>query len=388
MASLFARGYKFDFDKNKLTVSGLLVVKSNPDAAQIIINGKPEATTNTNISLAPETYDLEIKKEGYISWRKRITIEKEVVTEIDAHLFKSVPSLSPITLNSSVGPIASDDFTKIAYVANATQSNLNDDKEGLWVIENVNLPLGFSKDPKRITDGNLTNSNWVWSPDGRQILLTTNTGSYLLDAGTYTPQASRINIASQMEEILEEWMQEREKKFLAQIRILPEKMQDVVKNNASRVIFSPDETKILYLADSEAQIPDQLIKPVPGASTQKEERNIKKDNIYVYDIKEDRNFPISNDAEDIINCPNVNSPALLITCKKSLIWLPTSNHLIFADEGKILIVDYDGTNRQEVYAGSYITPNVFSTLSNDRLLILTNLGSDSSEANLYALTIK
>jgi hypothetical protein len=51
-------------------------------------------------------------------------------------------------------------------------------------------------------------------------------------------------------------------------------------------------------------------------------------------------------------------------------------------------MDYDGSNRQTVYTGSFITPFAFPFASADRLLILTNLGADSSLPNLYTVTIK
>jgi hypothetical protein len=51
-------------------------------------------------------------------------------------------------------------------------------------------------------------------------------------------------------------------------------------------------------------------------------------------------------------------------------------------------MDYDGTNRQEVYSGSYIAPHAFPTVNKERLLILTNLGADSVLPNLYSLSLK
>ena len=53
--------------------------------------------------------------------------------------------------------MATDDFTKIAYSIEV-DSNTSTEKSGLWVMETVNLPLGFAKDPKRITDGKLEKS--------------------------------------------------------------------------------------------------------------------------------------------------------------------------------------------------------------------------------------
>ncbi len=60
--SLYARGYRFNTKEYKYTPTGLLVIKSNPDGAQVNIDGELKAATNANLSLAPDTYDIEINK--------------------------------------------------------------------------------------------------------------------------------------------------------------------------------------------------------------------------------------------------------------------------------------------------------------------------------------
>src|SRR3989344_3208456 len=80
-ASLYARGYRFDTKNFKFSPNGLLVAETDPSGAQIFINGELKNATDTTISLSPGTYDVEFKKEGYISWSKRLEIQKEIVTE-------------------------------------------------------------------------------------------------------------------------------------------------------------------------------------------------------------------------------------------------------------------------------------------------------------------
>ncbi len=383
--SFYARGYKFNPKTLKFSPSGLLLIKSNPDGAQIFINGELKTVTNVNLSLAPGTYDIDLKKEGYNSWTKRLTIEKEIVTEIEAHLFKKTPSLSPLTFTTSLNPISSYDSTKIAYSIPATIDNINQDKEGLWVIETVNLPLGFARDPKRITDGDLKNASWQWSPDGRELLLKTVNGNYLLEAGVFTPQNRRINISSTLTSLLDKWQKEELSRLSAQMRGIVKEMFDILQRRSSFILFSPDETKILYIASGDATIPDKLIEVVPGASSQKQERDIKKNRIYVYDIKEDRNFFIKEATNE--DC-NLTTPFLIVSCSSTLSWFSTSKNLVLTENGKISIMDYDGTNNQEVYSGSFISPNAFPTASTDRLIILTNLGADSAPPNLYSLSLK
>ena len=381
---MYAKGIRFNFEESKVTPTGLLVVKSVPDGAEIYINGEFKNATNTNITLVPETYDIRIEKEGFFTWNKRLTIEKEAVTEVTAHLFKSAPSLSATTLAGAINPVPSRDFTKIAYIVPPTSNGTSLDNSGLWIIEMVNLPLGFSRDPKRITDGNLSDTAFEWSPDGREILLTTTRGAYLLPAGEFTTQNQRVNVISTKTEILAEWEKEKEKRLTAQLAKLPDKLEQVISKQTYNVLFSPDEDMFVYTASASATIEEKLITPVPGASSQKEERNIKKGSTYVYDIKEDRNFLIDSNVSDLQIEGGYNSQVN----KRRLAWFPTSRHLILAEDGKIEIMDYDGTNRQSVYSGSFITPHAFPTLSLDRLIILTNLGASTPSVNLYSLSIK
>lgn len=380
--SLFARGYRFDRTDLTLQPSGLLVMKSNPDGAQVHIDGEFKTATNANISLTPGIYDLEVKKDGYQTWSKRITIEREEVTEADAYLFKSAPSLTAITFTSSINPVPSKDYTKIAYSVPPTTENLADDKEGLWILETINLPIGFARDPRRITDGDTTTSALTWSPDGRQILMKNSKGSYLLDVGLFTPEASRVNVSFTTIRILAEWKEEETKKLEAQMRGLPEDLIEILEKKSDAVEFSPDEKLILYTASESAQLKAELIKPVPGASSQTQDRDIKAKHTYVYDIKEDRNFLIDENSETLTVQDEYE------TSERRLSWFPSSRHLVLAEKDKIIIMDIDGTNRQTVYEGSYVNPNAFPIVSNDRLIILTNLGANSSPANLYSLGIK
>lgn len=366
LVSFYARGYRFDSQTFRFKPSGLLVVKSDPSGAQVFVNGELSTATDTTISLAPGTYDVSIRKESFHIWNKRLVIEKEVVTEAIASLFRVAPSLSSVTFSGAVNPVLSPDGTGILYATPPSKEDL--EKGGLWLIETVNLPIGFARDPRRVTDGDLTAADWQFSPDGREILVSLGASVFLLDSSTFTPQAKRVNVAARKEMILGQWEKERTTRLSSQIKILPDELIDVLQRKASSIVFSPDETKILYTASGSATIKENLIKSLPGSSSQKEERDIKNGRTYVYDIKEDRNFLVDESSQ-------------------SLSWLPTSRNLLLAEEGKITIMDYDGTNRQEVYLGSYVSPHAYPFGSTSRLLILTNLGADTTP-NLYSLTLK
>ena len=357
--SLIARGYRFDTDSFKFLANGILVIKSEPDGASVYIDGDLKGATNTNIKLAPGSYDVEIKKNGYLTWSKRLTIKKEEVTQITAQFFKVAPSLSPVTFDGAANPVVSDDFSKIAYT----------NGDSLWIMSVSALPIGFHSEPKKITDGVTNDSTYFFSPNSRQILLKTATGTFLLNSNEFTPQNQRVNISIKINETLKEWNLEKTKKEDAQLKNLPQDLVEIFKRRVKTFTFSPDENMVMYVASQSADLRENLIPKLPGSSTQKENRDIKIGKTYIYDIKEDKNFLVSENGTP-------------------LYWLPTSKHLIESLEGKIVIMDYDGTNRQVVFSGNYITPHAYPFVNASKLLILTNLGSDSTTANLYSLSIK
>jgi len=368
-ASFYARGYKFDLKTLKFQPNGILVIKSEPDGASVYIDGGLKTATNATISLSPGVYDVEVKKDGYFNWYKRLTIYKEIVTQASISLFRNVPSLSPITLSGAGNPIISENGGKIAYTV-LPMAGVTDDKIGLWALDTFSLPLGFSNDPKRITDGDLTGATYFFSPDARQIMLTTSNGIFVLDTGSFTPQNQRVNIASQKDITLVEWEKEKSAKNASLVKNLPPELIDILTRKTSNFVFSPDGQMILYTASASGTLPDNLISPLPGSSTQKQERNIQGGRTYVYDIKEDRNFFITDQPQPVLR------------------WMSTSRHLLLAMSGQVVIIDYDGTNKELVYSGSYVGTYAFPFNNATKLLILTNLGAGSASPNLYTLTIK
>lgn len=357
--SMYARGYRWNGKSLTFSPSGLLVVNSEPKGAQIYINGALNTATDATINLAPGNYEVEVKKEGSLAWKKTLSLQKEVVTQVDIFLFPTAGSLTPVTFKGAMNPVISEDYSKIAYA----------DSEGLWVWETFNLPIGFSRDPRQITDGNLTDSTWQFSPDGRQILLTTKTGKYILDTGKFTPQSQKVNIAATIDATMAEWQEKKVQSLNARLIRLPESLQFILKNKTSNVVFSPDENKVMYTASTSASLARDLIAELPGSSTQTEEREIKQGITYVYDIKEDRNFRVADEGQVAY-------------------WFPTSNHIILPQKDKILIEDYDGTNKQAVYSGSYQAPYAYPFTNSNRIVLLTNLGSNGSVANLYSLSLR
>jgi hypothetical protein len=88
------KGYRPTFD-GRLQGTGLLAANSFPPGAQVYIDGKLSTATDDTLNLTPNDYLVEIKKDGYLPWQKTLTLKKELVSQTNATLFKSVASLTP-----------------------------------------------------------------------------------------------------------------------------------------------------------------------------------------------------------------------------------------------------------------------------------------------------
>lgn len=405
VVSLTARGYRFDSKTLNFRPRGLFVITSVPDGAQVIINGKLESATNATISLPPESYDIELKKDGYISWKKHIAIKKEEVTKLDVYLFPAAPSLSSLTFTGAANPVLSPDRTKIAYGV-PTSDKADEEKVGIWIMEMSDLPIGFSREPRRITDLDPTGVEWQWSPDARQLLVSSPAQSnyYLLDIGSFTVKNALVPLVDgRLNTTLAKWQQDNDKKNQENRKNLPPRLADMLLPNGTQgttLYFSADGTKVLYTAVVDAAIPEGLIPPLPGSSTQVEARSIKKGSTYVYDLKEDKNFLVYSGAlrveKDLIKEASASATfkttkpiPVLKPAASTLAWFPTSNHLVLAENNKITIMEYDGTNAQTVYAGPYVFPYAIPFPNTSRLLVLTNLGAGNKVVpNLYAVSLR
>ncbi|TSC54126.1 MAG: Uncharacterized protein LiPW31_224, partial [Microgenomates group bacterium LiPW_31] len=214
---------------------------------------------------------------------------------------------------------------------------------------------------------------YQWSPDSKQILVTLSLSkskeeNFLLDSDRLNSATDLIDVTDNLIAIKQRWQQEEKIRQDAQLSKLPPKLLETIDSRVVDIQFSPDETKILYTATASASIPQGIISPLPASSTQPESRNLEPGKVYVYDLKEDKNFSIGN-----------YSP------KAS--WFPTSKHIFLVQKDKISIIEYDGTNLVDVYSGPFENSFAFPFPAGNRLLVLTSIGKDTPP-NLYAISLR
>jgi len=402
---LYGRGYRLDFNNKSLGTTGLIAATSDPTGAQLFIDGKPKGATNTNLNVQPGWYTVTVVKNGYQPWEKQVRVQGEVLTRVDAMLFSSNPSLFALTSSGVMNPTLSPDGTKLAYdvpeTPEASQAAQLVSRAGIWVLDLLDKPLGMNRDARQIvkrvqldTDGALLS----WSPDSKQLILTTkNNEAYLLESDRLNETPKFI---SDMPTLMNEWQELKAAKDKEKLLSLSPDAMNVATSSMKILAFSPDETKILYEASQSMTIPIVIDPPLIGTNPTEEVRTIKPGNVYVYNVKEDKNYligttktlipeptpvPKTKSAEPYTNQTEIKAPPANILVQ----WLPTSRHLVVTSKDKVEVMEYDGINKKVVYAGPFWDGFVAPWSNAGRIVILTNLNPAASViGNLYAVNIR
>lgn len=426
--------------------TGLLAANSFPTGAQVYIDGRLTTATDNTLNLDPGKYKIEIKKDGYHTWSKDLTIAKELVTPTNAQLFPASPALEPLTYTGAENPTPSADGNSLAFtVASASAST----KNGLYVQDLNSSPISLNKNARQIaqntSEHNYSKSKFVFSPNSSEILVSFDTGAnLLLDATRFNNPQDLEDITWKLGTILNDWELEMARTERVRLLELPPFFQEIAtaSGKLTNLYFSPDGKKLLYQALVPIEIPKELIPPLPATSTQEESRTTTPGTWYIYDIIEDKNFAIANgqapspspsilpkgsknqvasptptpiinklmllDNLSPIPAETTSSPSAyrklqenvtrdttlkLIAAQYSSIyvdsvqWYPDSSHLILHSDNKIEIMEYDTTNRFTLYSGPFDNSIVYPWPDGSKIITRIQF-SEGTIPNLYTIKLK
>jgi hypothetical protein len=277
--------------------TGLLSANSFPTGAQVYIDGRLTTATDNTLNLDPGVYKIEIKKDGYHTWSKDLTIHQELVTATNAQLFPASPELTPLTYTGAENLTPSADGNSLAFtVASASAST----KNGLYVQDLSSSPISLNKNARQIaqstSEHDYTQASYIFSPNSSEILVSFQSGAHLiLDATRFNSPQSLQDITWKLSTILTEWELEMARTERVRLLELPPFFQEIATESGklSNLYFSPDGKKLLYQALTPIDIPPSLIEELPASSTQTETRALSPGTWYVYDLVEDKNFAIA-----------------------------------------------------------------------------------------------
>lgn len=295
VAIQLAKGYRPTVNGN-LQGTGLLAVNSFPNGAQVYLNGKLTTATDSTVNLEPGEYVIEIKKDGFSTWKKVLKIEKELVTQTNALLFPAVPGLTPLTYTGAVNVSPSPDGQKLVFYVASASAQI---KNGLYVLDLTDSLLSLQKGPRQISQEargfDLSQAKMIWSPDSSQILLSFEGKNVLLDPNKMNVPTELQDVSYKLPRLFSEWEEDLYKRERTSLAKFPDEIQHIATESAINVYFSPDQERVLYTATATATLPDTILPPVPAANSQPQERTLQPSGVYVYDRKEDRNFRVGTD---------------------------------------------------------------------------------------------
>lgn len=376
--TLYIQGYRLNLNQQDpnpkfLKTTGILALTSLPKSAAVYLDDKLVASTDSSLTLDPKEYKVKIAKDGFLPWQKKYLVKPEVVFTTNANLFKSVPNLEPITLSGAINPSLSSDGKIILFAVNSAASTKDN---GLYLYEtNTNLNL-IRGNPKQIAP-NFPPLDWSKgifeiSPNNRQALAYFGTITYLLDLNDNL--SNRIPTSLDSKEILaikNSWQTQTDSLLANELNKLPSNLQPLVaSSSAYSLIFNSNKDKLIYQANQNATLNFQTKPTMPARSTQTETRQIQAGQYYVYDLIDDTNYLLSNNQETF-------HPQ----------WIPDTDNIIYQKNNQIFVQDYDSTNSQMIFAGTF-DPRILAITTDGKKLILFTTPYPGAIQNLYTVTIR
>lgn len=416
----YARGYRLDIRSTEVSSRGLVAVTSTPRSAKILVNNVLKGVTDTSLYLSPGTYTITIVKDGYFPWSKTIKVQGEIVQSTDATLYPINASLSPLT---NIGILRAIPFgvdgKKVLIFSNTNlpqQTNTLPDplpseeiglsKKGIFVYDPRTQAVSIFPALNQIADYAVFGENVesktydiIFSPDFDQIIVFFNPqypsdspsstivsqfdtqykipetfdAAYLLSLGELN--TSPFDVTFSALSLVEAWSMEKSDNIRALLSGYHNKVQTFIESSAKIIDISPDKTRILYEATVAATLEPVLQQPLIGANQTEDIRDTEPQNIYVYDVREDRNYLV------------LPSSALQRQHGYPL-FHPNSKNIVLNEDSSIAIMDYDGMNKQKLYSGPYDN-SFFAVTSDGRILVLANFNPALNKSlDLYAVGIR
>jgi len=359
---LYAKGYRVDLAQKevKVTQTGMLYVRSNPEGAKVYLNGKAVTATNSTISsLAPSKYTVRVTKEGFDPWEKEVEVFNELVTDITALLISKSPRLEPIT-NYGVSTFAmSHDGTKIAYTTK------NSKNPGVWLLplsggSNISI---FGGNRNLLVEDTPTiayslGKEIYWSPDDKELLAKLGDDKYYLvsASGGSFPNNILVEATSSAQPTFSFWEIGRGEKLKKYVEDLKLDEPTAVLALDSNTLWSPDYKKFL--------------------TSQKVDDNV----IYkVYNFEEP--LPVGEKREYTSIVANKDTDLYVS-------WYTDSFHLVMVeDSSTVYIVRIDGTNKTEIFTGNLASNKAYATPAGDKIIILASF-KQNVPSDLYTVSIR
>ncbi|MDD5729860.1 MAG: PEGA domain-containing protein [Candidatus Omnitrophica bacterium] len=158
----FALGYKFDRRTFKFTRTGLIVLKTQPQGANVYLDNKllNDTTPTTINELLPGRYKVELQLTGHYPYFSEIDVQAGNVARLEkVILFPLRPDIKKINKDLITGFWVDESKSAIYYINDEDKSIYRSDMDGEH-SEKISSFIGISPAPKK----------WKLSPDRKELL--------------------------------------------------------------------------------------------------------------------------------------------------------------------------------------------------------------------------
>jgi len=217
---LYALGYRLD-DAWRLQKTGGISINADISGSQIYIDGKLQRTTNLFQNgvfvnnLSPGEYDVIVKRENYLDWRKNLEVRSQLVTEARALLVPE-ETQAQILLRGKFSNLYASEFNPVLV--------LSEEKENEKIVRWY-LPQGreFLTDTGALLRYKENFEIVRWLPDG--VVLKLDGKVYRMRFSLGGKTASSVSLGGELpsktaEEIAESF-QKRDGRDFVEIRFIP-----------------------------------------------------------------------------------------------------------------------------------------------------------------------
>lgn len=171
---LYTSGYRIDWNNTNLVRTGSLYLKTQPRQAEIFIDDElyENQTPILINNLLPNEYQINLKKEGYHEWQKKLKVDTQQTTFANQVILfkKAVPQLIdkyPVDiLNKNKGEV------RIDFGMEVTGYTMDENQEQLLYYNDFELWTYQIKDQYKtlITRQSQTINDAFWHPLGNYII--------------------------------------------------------------------------------------------------------------------------------------------------------------------------------------------------------------------------
>jgi hypothetical protein len=374
---LFALGYKFDLQTGQITKTGSLIARTNPEGADIYIDDKlQKSQTNATVRfLLPGDYNIQLSKDGYQSWTKRLNVRSALVTwAAQEREFITLFYSHPETLSQN-------NFDQAAVLSSYQNAITVNGSSASAYNASENVQEIFDITPKDIANAQDLNQNalhyYLRRPHARIFnpeFLTASTeiqsndryAALLMSPNLYVSQNGTAGLHA---EGVSGFLLEGDHLWFAQKNALYH--QSLISGALEKITelpYAPTKAQIirgnsqifLILDGTAYALNDKLEEIYRGIST-------------AYWDGVMQRLVLNNNNEALLFDPQSFRSELVIrssTVISNVITNPTTGYMFFINEGKVKAIELDGRDHRNVYTIAEGDPQAFILGDNGRLLTI------------------